>query len=166
MSHSSLNDLYDATEENLLYAVGLLAQDELEPVPIVCIHYTRWSREQLSVVRESCRDGLVLSITRRPDGLCDLHISTRQRLAIQTRDGEHTRVLNAPDWDAHLEAVNETVISQFEAGRQQVGGYLLLMQTPDWEFLTAVEDTPERFIAHHVRPRSPPVPPATSQQPT
>jgi hypothetical protein len=160
MSHSSLNDLYDATEEDLLYGIGLLAQDELQPVPIVCIHYTMWSRDQLSIVRDACRSGVALNITTRPDGLADLHIATHQRLAIQTRDSEHTSVLKAPAWDANLEAISETVVHQFEAERRRLGGYVLLMQTPELEFLTAV-DAAGGALLGPIQPRSMPIPTGT-----
>lgn len=47
-------------------------------------------------------------------------------------------MLRAPAWDANLERIDERVVCRFEADRRRYGGFLLLVQTPEWEFLVAV----------------------------
>ena len=64
MNHRILKTLYDATEEDLLYGVGLLALPDQEPAPFIHVHYRDWSREKLEIVRESFRGGLVLTFSR------------------------------------------------------------------------------------------------------
>ena len=140
MNHRILEDLYDATEEDLLYGVGLLALPDQEPAPFIHIHYRDWPREQLEIVRESFRAGLVLTIGKPVGGVCSVHISTREYVAVQATEGDHTSVLRAPAWDAHLEGIAEQVVRRFEVDRRRYGGFLLLLQTRKLEFLTAVED--------------------------
>ena len=158
MSHRILESLYDATEEELLYGVGLLALPDQEPAPFIHIHYRDWSREKLEIVRESFREGLILTIGRSIAGVRDLHVSTRERIDIQTTQDGHTSVLRAPAWDARLEGIAEHVVQRFQTGWQRLCGFLLLMQTPVWEFLTAVNDTRDSTHIGHVTPRSFPVP--------
>ncbi len=158
MNHRILEDLYDATEEDLLYGVGLMALPDQEPAPFIHIHYRDWPRQKLEIVRESFRSGLVLTFTCQTEGTRDLHVSTRERVAVQAREGDHTSVLRAPAWDAHLEGIDGQVVRQFEADRRRLGGYLLLMQTPAWEFLTAVDDTCDSTHVGRVMPRSFPMP--------
>ena len=46
MNPRILEELYDATEEGLLYGIGLLALPDQQPTPFVHIHYRDWSREK------------------------------------------------------------------------------------------------------------------------
>ena len=158
MNHRALEDLYDATEEDLLYGVGLLALPEHVPAPFIHIHYRDWSREQLGAVRESFQGGLVLTFSRRAGGTRDLHVSTRECVAVQATEGGHTSVLRAPAWDAYLEAIDEQVARRFEADRQRYGMFLLLVQTPEWEFFTATYEDGNRTIVGPVGQGSTPVP--------
>jgi hypothetical protein len=165
MNQRILEDLYDATEEDLLYGVGLLALPEQEPAPFIHIHYRDWSREQLEVVRESCRGGLVLTFSRRAEDTRDLHLSTRERIGIQASESGRTSALHAPAWDAHLTGVGKQVVRRFESGRRRCGGFLLLMQTREREFLTAVDDLTSRTAVGVIQPRALPGPAAASRGP-
>ena len=158
MNHRALEDLYDATEEDLLYGVGLLALPDQEPAPFIHIHYRDWPRAQLEIVRESFRGGLVLTLSSRTEKTRDLHVSTRECVAVQATEGDHTSVLHAPAWDAHLEGIDEQVVRRFEADRQRCAGFLLLVQTPEWEFFTAAYEAGNRTIVGPVGQRSTPVP--------
>ncbi len=158
MNHRALEDLYDATEEDLLYGVGLLALPDQEPAPFIHIHYRDWSREQLEIVRESFQAGLVLTFSCRAEGARDLHVSTRECVAVQATKGDCTSVLRAPAWEAHLEGINEEVVRRFEADRQRYGMFLLLVQTPEWEFFTAAYEAGNRTIVGPVGQCSTPVP--------
>ena len=158
MNHRILEDLYHATEEDLLYGIGLLALPNKEPAPCIHIHYRGWSREKLEIVRESFRAGLILTSMTRADGASDVRISTRERIGIQTQQDGHTSMLQAPAWDARLAEINERVTRQFEAGSRRYGGFLLLMQTPKWEFLAAVSEACGETTLGPILPRSLPVP--------
>ena len=159
MNQRILENLYDATEEDLLFGVGLLALPDHKPAPFICIHYRSWSREKLKIVRESLQGGLVLTFSRRAEGTCDLHVSTRECVAVQATEGDHTSVLRAPAWDAHLEGIDDQVARRFEADRQRCAGFLLLVQTPEWEFFTAAYEAGNRTIVGPVGQRSMPMPP-------
>ena len=158
MNQRILEDLYDATEEDLLYGVGLLALPDQVPAPFIHIHYRNWSREKLEAVRESFRAGLAVTIGKPVGGVCDLHISTCEQIGIQAEQDGHTSVLRAAAWDAHLEGIGEQVVRRFEADWQRLGGFVLLMQTPAWEFLAAVDDTCDSTHVGRLMPRSFPIP--------
>ena len=96
MNQRVLEDLYDATEEDLRYGVGLLALPAQEPTPFIQIHYRDWSRVKLEIVRKSFRAGLVLTISCQAKGTRDLHVSTRECVAVQATEGNHTSMLRAP----------------------------------------------------------------------
>ncbi len=158
MNHRILEDLYDATEEDLVYGIGLLALPDREPAPYIHIHYRDWSRRKLEVVRESFRGGLVSTVTEPVNGFCDVHLSTRERIGIQAERDGHTSVLRAPAWDAHLTRIDEHVARRFDADSRRYGGFLLLVQTPEWEFLAAVANARGETTLGTVQPRSMSVP--------
>ena len=91
-------------------------------------------------------------------GLHHLYIGTRETIALQQTEGEHTSVLKAPAWDAHLADVEDRAFRLFEINRKRHGGFLLLLQTPEWEFLTAVEDPDDRTSVGPIQERSLPMP--------
>jgi len=62
-------------------------------------------------------------------------------------------VLRATAWDARLEQVDAQVVQEFEVRRRHYGGFLLLMQTLQWEFLTTVDDE-DRAAVGSILPRS------------
>jgi hypothetical protein len=62
-------------------------------------------------------------------------------------------------WDAYLAGVEDRAFRLFEANRQRYGGFLLLIQTSKWEFLTAVDDVDDRAIVGAILSRSTPEPP-------
>ena len=158
MNHVSLGDLYRATEEDLLYGIGRLALPGQDLAPFIQIHYRDWSREKLEIVRESFRAGLNLVVGSAPDGACHVHVSTQERVAVHVEQGEHTSVLRAPAWDAHLTGIDEQVVHWFEIDRRRFGGFLLLMQTPEGEFRASTSNAGGRVRAAAVQPRSFPVP--------
>ena len=154
MNNDDLHSIYESTEEDLRYGIGMLALPNQRPVPVIQICYKDWSHEKLEVVRESFRDGLILVSGRRPDATRDFYVGTRERIAIQSEESGHTSVLRAPAWDAHLEYVDEAAALRFEAERKRYGGFLLLIQTPELEFLTAVDDVRDRTHVGVVLPAS------------
>ena len=162
MNSQDLDKLYQATGEDLLFAIGALLVPGQEPAPHIHIFYRDWSREKLEVVRESFGEGLILVSGQRPRGGYDLYIGTRETIALQAEDGGHTSVLRAPAWDAHLAEVNDAASQLFEANRKRSGGFLLLLQTPQWEFLTAVDDDQGGTTIGPVEKRSAPMPTGNS----
>lgn len=65
--NNDLTKLYESTEEDMSYGIGLIQLTDAEPAPFIHIHYRDWSREKLEVVRESFKDALILvSAERRP----------------------------------------------------------------------------------------------------
>ena len=67
--------------------------------------------------------------------------------------------LRAPAWDAQLEDVEERAFRLSEANRKRYGGFLLLLQTPEGEFLTVVDDGSGRTMVGAVLARSMPMSP-------
>ena len=147
-----LSRLYNATEEDLRYGIGTLALADQPEMPVILVRYTRWSLEQLRVVRESFQEGVILVHGRRPDGSTDLYLGTRQTIQVQVQKDGHTSVLRAPAWDAHLAHVDSQVYGGFEAQRQQTGGFLLLMQAGAGEFLTVVDEVQNRALVGVILP--------------
>ena len=120
--------------------VGLYNTSDLIEVRSFNIHYADWSREKLEVVRESFKGGVILvSAERKPD-VHHVYIGTRETIAIQKKEDEHTSVLRAPAWDAHLSNVEGRVFRLFDNHRKRRSGFLLMLETPEWEFLTAVDE--------------------------
>ena len=158
MNHS-LRELYESTEEDMFFGIGLIQLPDAKPAPYIHVFYQDWSREKLEVVRESFKSGLILVSAERKPGLHHLYIGTRESIALQQTEGEHTSVLKAPAWDAHLADVEDLTFRMFEINRKRHGGFLLLVQTPEWEFLTAVEDPEDRTVVGPVQGRSWPKPP-------
>ncbi len=157
MRHS-LRELYESTEEDMTFGVGLIQLPDAEPAPYIHVFYQDWSREKLEVVSESSKSGLILVSAERKPGLHHLYIGTRETIALQQTEGEHTSVLKAPAWDTHLADVEGQAFRQFEINRKRHGGFLLLLQTPEWEFLTAVEDPDDQTVVGPIQERSLPIP--------
>ena len=59
MDNNILDGLYEATAEDMLFAIGLLLTEGI-PAPYIHIFYRAWTREQLEVVGESFKSGLTL----------------------------------------------------------------------------------------------------------
>jgi hypothetical protein len=114
-----LGQLYESAGEDLPFGIDTIQLQDLKLAPIVQIHHKDWSRLELEVVRESFRDGLILTSGKRHTDERDLYIATRQRMAIQADHGGDTSVLRSPAWDAHLAKVEERVFRVFEA---EIGG--------------------------------------------
>ncbi len=156
--HNELERLYENTVEDLLFGIGTIQLPNAKSVPIIQICYKDWSHQNLEVVRESFRDGLILTRGKRRTGAREVYLATRLRMALQAEADGHTAVLKAPAWDAHLADVEEPAFRIFEAGRQRFGGYLLVVQTAEREFLTVYDDARDRTTVGVVLPSSLPCP--------
>ena len=164
MNNKHLEDLYQATEEDMLFALGLLALPGLQPGPYIHIHYRNWTREMLEVVRESFTNGLILE-SKGKQGKYDLFLQTCERIALQAKENGHTSVLRAPAWDAQLADVDGAAVERFEANRARCGNSVLLVQTPDSEFLTTVFAPRSTAGTGRIERRIMPVPSACSSGP-
>jgi len=153
-----LRQLYDASEEDMTYGIGAIDMGTVSPAPIISIHYRAWSREKLEIVRESFKLGVILSSARRESGTYHAYLGTRETITIQQPEGEHTSVLRAPAWDAHLTDVDGAAFEVFDANRRRWGGFLLLAQAGEWEFMTAVDEARDRAIVGATLPRDSVVP--------
>ena len=138
--NKTLKELYESTAEEFLFGICMLQLPRCTPAPYIHIHYPDWSREKLDVVRETFRGGITLVSSRRPTGHHDMHLTTRETVTIQCPDESDTSVLRGPAWSAHLSAIEHEELTAFESQRGGFDGYLLLLQTPQWEFLTGIDD--------------------------
>ncbi|UCF34756.1 MAG: hypothetical protein JSV78_05515 [Phycisphaerales bacterium] len=159
MNQDVLEHLYEATEEDLLYGIGTLPVADSVALPLIHVHYRHWSREKLIVVRASFESGLDLVIGEPSCGCREMRLSTREQVSVQVKEDGHTHVLRSLAWDACLEGVAEHVVRRFEQDCHQAHGYVLLMQTPAWEFLTAVERACGRTHVQPITTRAYPCPP-------
>jgi hypothetical protein len=150
--------LYESTAEDLLFGMGSLRLPNVGLVPLIHVHYPLWSRDELEPVRQSFYGGLILVSGRRSGQLLDIYIATKERIVLQAQKDGQTDVLRGPAWDARLASVTETVFAQFNAQRQRYGGFLLLVQTPAWEFLSAVDERNDRTHVGSILPQSLPIP--------
>jgi hypothetical protein len=156
-----LKELYKSTGEDFLYGVGALQLPDGALAPCVHLHYANWSREQLDTVRDCFADGLLATAHTRPSGDMRMTIATRQQVTLQASQPSHTNVLRAPGWDARLEDLDVNAFRHFTAQRHRYGGFLLLVQTPDWEFLAAVKDAGLPGEVGPIQARSFPLRPST-----
>lgn len=154
MHNRDLQSLYDATEEDLRYGIGLLAVEGRGPVPLIGVHYRNWPREKLELIRESFREGIELAAKTNAGAALDLHLATRQKIVVRSQQDGHTNVIRAPAWDALLTGVDPQVLQRFEDGRRMCGGFLLLVQAEEWEFTTIVHDDELPPVVGPLAPRS------------
>ena len=163
MNNRDLEQLYEATAEDLLFAIGTMVVPGDPPSPYIHVFYRDWTREKFEVVREAFHGGLVLTVGKKTPGRGDLHIATRDVISLEAKEGGHTSVLRAPAWDAQLAEVEDQALRLFEAGRTRYGGFLLLLQTPEWEFLAGLDEISGSTSVGSIQPRnlaSPPIPPS------
>jgi hypothetical protein len=113
----------------------------------------------LEVIRESFREGLRLTDIKNASRTVGLCLATRQQVAIQADEGSHTSLLRGPAWDAQLSNIDPAIVRRFQADRARLGGFVLLVQTPEWEFLNALEGPGCCSTVGPVMPRSLPMPP-------
>lgn len=158
MNTIDLKQLYEATEEDLRFGVGLLDVPGRGQVPFIQIHQPGWSREMLEIVRESFRDGLTRTETTNASETVDLYLATRQRIVIQAENRGQTGVLRAPAWDARLSNIDPAIVRRLLADQARHGGFVLLVQTPEWEFLVAVHREGTRCDIGPIGPRTLPIP--------
>jgi hypothetical protein len=154
INNHDLENLYRSTEEDMQFAIGLLALPDCRPAPILQIRYRDWTREKLEVVRESFKVGFIVANGKRKDGKYDLFIGTREQVALQSEEDGHKSALRAPAWDAHLPGVDAPVVRRFEANRRRYGGFLLLVQRLELGFLTRVCNDGGRAAVGNVCARS------------
>ena len=158
MNNKHLEDLYQGTEEDMQFALGLLELPGLQPRPYIHIHYRNWTRQMLEVVRASFTNGLILESGKRKQGQYDLFLGTCDRIALQATENGPTSVLRAPTWDAQLADVDGAAVERFKANRARCGSFVLLVQTPEWEFLTTVHDPRGTAVTGPIQRRIMPVP--------
>ena len=115
-------------------------------------------KEKLGELVGAVAGGGAPAVGPRAVSACHVHVSTQERVAVHVEQGEHTSVLRAPAWDAHLTGIDEQVVHWFEIDRRRFGGFLLLMQTPEGEFRASTSNAGGRVRAAAVQPRSFPVP--------
>ncbi len=68
MHNRDLQSLYDTTEEDFRYGIGLMAIPGRGPVPLIGVHYSDWPRDKLEMIRLSLHEGIVLSENAKGDG--------------------------------------------------------------------------------------------------
>ncbi|UCG15417.1 MAG: hypothetical protein JSV19_08975 [Phycisphaerales bacterium] len=104
------------------------------------------------MVRKSFADGLIPASGKCRDGKYDLLVGTRKQVALQAEENGHASVPRASAWDARVPGVDAPVVPEFEAIRRRYGGFPVLIQTPEWEFLTVADDADDRTIVGAVVP--------------
>ena len=62
-------------------------------------------------------------------------------------------MLRGSAWNAHLAAVEHEAFMFFESQRAGFGGFVLLLQTSEWEFMAGVDDRKHGTIVRVVIPR-------------
>jgi hypothetical protein len=154
-----LRQLYDATEEDMKFGIGVINLGTGPPAAIISIEYDNWSRLNLELVREAFKPGIILVSAQRTPSLQVAYVATRERLSIQHTLGEHKSLLRAPAWDARLLDIDNAAFGVFDIHRQRRGGFLLLLATREWEFLTAVDEVKNQAIVGGILPRTTEVPP-------
>ena len=90
---SLLKAMYEASEQDLLYGIGLVGVEGSLPVPMIQCFYRSWSEEMLRVIAETLRSGVELSL--RPDRV---YLATKERIEGREYDGRDTSSLRAPAW--------------------------------------------------------------------
>ena len=140
MNQNDLETLYEATSEDMLFAIGVMQEDG-SLIPHINIFYHDWTRQQLLLVRASFKGGLSLVKGGVNTGTGELYLSTKDRIALQSKDSGETAILRAPAWDARLSGVEEHVLRMFEDERTQHGGFTLQIQTLEWGFQCSIRDS-------------------------
>ena len=153
-----LQELYESTAEDIIFGIGDMCLPNGRPAPYIHIFYKDWSRTKLELVRDSFKNRLILVSAKRPDSTYHMFIATGEKITLRHCQKGHTSVLRAPTWSAHLDRVDATAVDHFEAQRNQYGGFLLLVQTPEWEFLTAVQDPSGNTVTGNIQPTAQPIP--------
>ena len=94
-------------------------------------------------------------------------MATRQLVTFGLQRGGETDVLRGPAWDARLDGVTREALDMFQRGRRVCGGFLVIMQTSGWEFMTGVDEIKNSVIVGVIVPRSTVIPPieATDRTP-
>ncbi len=113
------------------------------------------------MVRDTLRGGVTLTCTQRTSGRCDLCLAARDQVRLTCAAGGETSVLRGPAWNAQLDDVEGEVYRWFEAQRARHGGFVLLIQTPDWEFMVGVEWGLRNPLIGDTQPRRVEMPPAS-----
>ena len=134
MNKSILKAMYEASEQDLTYGIGLVGVEGAAlPVPMIQCFYRGWSEEMLRVVAKTLRGGVELSL--KPD---QVYLATRERIEGREYDGRDTSILRAPAWDARLEHPDPEAVQLFDAHSDALAHFVLILQTPEWECATIV----------------------------
>ncbi len=139
MNQNDLEMLYEATSEDMLFAIGVVREAGFL-IPRIHIFYHDWNRQQLELVRETFKGGLCLAKGELKQRIQNLYLSTKDRISLQSKDDGQTTILRAPAWDAWLSGVEEHVLCMFGDERRQHGGFTLEIQAMEWGFQCSVRD--------------------------
>ncbi len=160
MDKSILKAIYEASEQDLLYGIGLIGvEGAVLPVPMIQCFYRGWSREMLRVVAETLKSGVELRL--KPD--C-VYLATRERIEGREYDGRNTSILRAPAWDARLEDPDPEAVQLFDANSEALGHFVLILQTPEWACVIIVHKPTGATQVGPVQPPTLPAPPNTRKE--
>ena len=155
MSKSILKAMYEASEQDLTYGIGLIGVEGAAlPVPMIQCFYRGWSEEMLRVVAETLRGGVELSL--KPD---QVYLATIDRIEGREYEGRDTSILRAPAWDARLEHPDPEAVRLFDANSDALAHFALILQTPEWECVTIVHKQTGDTQVGPVQPPTLPAPP-------
>lgn len=134
MNQSLLQSLYEASEQDFRYGIGLLNMDgEVPALPMIQCYYQCWTKEVLGAVASALADGLEISISAD-----HVYLATKERIQAQEHQGPETSVLRAPVWNALLENPDPDAARRFDALSNALGHFTLILQTAEWECITTV----------------------------
>ena len=72
-------------------------------------------------------------------GTSELHLSTREEVALRVTRAGQTFVWQAPAWEAHLTGMAAGCLARFEAECRRCGLYWLVLRTPAWACFVQVQ---------------------------
>lgn len=152
---SSLKTMYEASEQELRYGIGLLGtEDMVMPVPMFLCFYRDWTQETMGAVATALKGGVELSFSSD-----HVYLASRDRIEGREHHGTDTSILRAPAWDASLENPDPHAVRRFDAHSDALGYFLLILQTPDWECVTIVHKSSGATQVGAVQPPKLPAPP-------
>jgi len=142
--NTNLRDLYEATSDDLFFAIGLVQGDddgrEESAAPTITITYPQWTRRLLEMVRGTFCDGVTLTVSETHGEARHIYLATRQRVTVGLQYGGETDVLRGPAWNARLERIDRLIVDVFENTRRRSGRFYLLLRGDTWGFGMSVYD--------------------------
>lgn len=131
MSAPDLLALYQATQQDFRFGIGVHHGPGACIRPILQLHYAAWPVEVLKLIVESIRGGVALTWIAAEHGRFDLHLATRETTVIQAHTDAGAHVLRAPAWDAHLPGIEPAIRDGFQTRWRELGEFILLVTTPE-----------------------------------